>query len=491
MSIHARPTSAARARLRAQRRNSKVASAVISVVVFGAICRILAHFFPDPPDDRAMVIVTYQPPRETAREQQSKKIKAGIGQRPSAPSSSAARMIAAEAVSPVAVPVPAIELPDPSTDPGLGDSTGEEWGWELPESLRERCSHEQRVARLAANGGDSRCEEAVVQGLRRLKSTQNADGSWTGSEQCAMTGLALLAYLGHCETPASPEFGESCLKAITYLVDRGLKNGGMLASSGQHSIRPYEHAIATYALGEATIFCRQFGIEVPELAEVTRLAGQLIIDNQHRSGGWDYGYMNEGHTGGDLSITAWQLQALKACRDTGADHPGLAECAKRALDYVETRQRPDGGFIYAHHRERESQPQDPANGYCTLTGAGMVCLQLWGRGSSSAVSKAARYLCNHSRFGYVTADCDLYGTYYASQAMAFRGGKQGSIYLRMVRNSLLAHQRSDGTWPPPGAGGRIHAMVPESTQNEHYRGCLCILMLEVDYRYLPATGGIE
>ena len=39
-----------------------------------------------------------------------------------------------------------------------------------------------------------------------------------------MTGISLLAYLAHCETPLSEEFGENVLKGISFLVDLGMKN---------------------------------------------------------------------------------------------------------------------------------------------------------------------------------------------------------------------------------------------------------------------------
>lgn len=38
-----------------------------------------------------------------------------------------------------------------------------------------------------------------------------------------MTGMALLSYLAHCETPLSEEFGETVLKGISFLVDQGMK----------------------------------------------------------------------------------------------------------------------------------------------------------------------------------------------------------------------------------------------------------------------------
>ena len=69
------------------------------------------------------------------------------------------------------------------------------------------------MKRIAEKGGTPQCEEAVVKSLRWLKKQQNGNGSW-GEGQCraSMTGISLLAYLAHCETPLSEEFGENVLK---------------------------------------------------------------------------------------------------------------------------------------------------------------------------------------------------------------------------------------------------------------------------------------
>jgi hypothetical protein len=123
----------------------------------------------------------------------------------------------------------------------------------MPPILRvpgKRCAKADHLQRITQNGGTPAWEDAVVKGLRWLKANQAPDGSW-GGHKAAMTGLALLAYSGHCETPASAEFGESCLKGIVYLVDPGLKNNGKLATNPGENSWPYEHAIATYALAEA------------------------------------------------------------------------------------------------------------------------------------------------------------------------------------------------------------------------------------------------
>ena len=74
-----------------------------------------------------------------------------------------------------------------------------------------------------------------MKGLNWLKSVQDEDGGWgkkdkddTGKPVAgnktspiyrdAMTGMALLAYLGHCELQDSPTFGPTVQKGIDFLT---------------------------------------------------------------------------------------------------------------------------------------------------------------------------------------------------------------------------------------------------------------------------------
>ncbi|MEM9235331.1 MAG: prenyltransferase/squalene oxidase repeat-containing protein, partial [Verrucomicrobiota bacterium] len=414
-----------------------------------------------------------------------------------APSSSMAKVIAANTTSPTAVPVPEVDVPEPSTDFGDGDDFGDGWGsggdggggggfGNIPATMQKRCSPEDRMARLLESGGTEACEVAVVKGLDWLQATQNPDGSWGGSRKAAMTGLAILAYLGHCETPLSEKYGETVLKGITWLVDLGVKKKGRLVDGNEPNPMPYEHAIATYALGESATFCRQLGLNIPKLDEITQKAGQYIIDNQHtKSGGWDYGYSEDSGRGGDLSVTAWQIQALKACKHTGLDFRNMKKCIRDALDYVDSCQASSGGFSYYPNRS-ESHAE---NGYFTLTGAGMLSFQMWDKESSAPVRKGAKYIAKESKFKYNGADCDLYGHYYEGQAMIARGGPAWKTYNDMFREELLSGQNDDGSWKTPGGGEKPHAVGALFMTDVHYRTCLAILMLEVYYRFLPGTGG--
>lgn len=348
----------------------------------------------------------------------------------------------------------------------------------LPMDLGKRCSKEDRLARLKENGGTPACDDAVSKALHWLKSQQNADGSWGKENRVAMTGLVLLAYFGHCETPQSEEFGDSCLRGITYLVDIGMKNEGKLASNFSSKHWSYEHGIATYALGEASIFCKEIGI--PNLLEVTRQSGQFIIDNQNKTGGWAYLFATDGgHS--DVSITGWQIQALKACSHTKIRYKGMTASIGRGLDYINRCQNENGGFGY-------TGPQVGPSGYFTLTGVGMLCNQMWDKGTRAEVRKGARYILAESRFDYNTEFCDLYGHYYESQAMMQRGGDEWRQYNEMFRDQLINNQDADGSWKTPGGGNKPRATAATWQNDKLYRTCLCTLMLEVYYRFLN-TGG--
>ena len=364
---------------------------------------------------------------------------------------------------------------------GIGNGSNIKLFGLIPETMGKRCSKEDRLQRLKENGGTPACEDAVVKGLRWLKTNQAADGSW-GAHKAAMTGLALLAYFGHCETPASEEFGDTVQRGIVYLVNLGMKNNGRMAANFTENSWPYEHAIATYALAEAYTFCKELKHEVPNLRETTEKAGQFIIDNQHDKGGWAYQYAKTaGHA--DVSVAGWQIQALKACSHTGINFRSMQSCISKSLRYLGTCQSKDGGFGY-------TGPTPGGTGeYFTLTGVGMLCYQMWGKGSLE-VHKGAKYVLANTKFEYNTRFCDLYGHYYESQAMMQRGGEDWKKYNNLFRDQLLNNQDTDGSWKTPGGGAQdVRAATPLYVGDKVYRTCLCTLMLEVYYRFLSTGDG--
>lgn len=235
MSLHIESTENALAELKKQR--TKTLTAAISVSFLGialmGLLLYLVHIIVAVPEDPPMVAYATQegdnPDIDTPEVTQTT-------QRPSSSSTSAqVKVIAAVATADVAVVNPDIEVDVPSEElsmgidigDGFGTGTGDGDGGGIPGIISKRCDLNDRMKRITENGGTPQCEEAVVKSLRWLKKQQNKDGSWGGAPhnyKCAMTGMALLSYLAHCETPLSEEFGETVLKGISFLVDQGMKN---------------------------------------------------------------------------------------------------------------------------------------------------------------------------------------------------------------------------------------------------------------------------
>lgn len=498
MSLHAQLSPEALEKLHKQQRNQTITSIVIAMLATLFVGLILLFVLLEPVENFTPEIISYQAPKEDSQEELTKEFTRSIQREPAAPSPSMAQVIAVNAPSAIAVPTPDVDVPDISADFGNGDGFGDGFGngngdggggWTgLPPTIAKRCSKKDRLQRLASNGGNEQCEDAVVRSLRWLKKTQNKNGSWSNNNRVAMTGFALLAYLGHCETSLSDEFGDSVTAAIVYLVDVAIKQHGKLADDIKDNHWPYEHAIATYALGEAMTFSKQLGIHIPNLDKATKMAGDWILEHQHTSGSWDYRYDMSGHRGGDTSIALWHIQALKACKHTGLwEEKAFHSPIRKSLDYLKSKQNKKGGVGY----ESSSPPSLQPPAY-TMTGGAMLAFQIWGKSHSAVVQKGARWVRKNEKFNYNSADCDLYRHYYYVQAMINRGGEDWRFYNAMFRDQILNNQNEDGSYKDVGGGKRANAIAPSyqggSNMATHYRTCMCTFMLEAYYRFLPATG---
>ena len=82
-----------------------------------------------------------------------------------------------------------------------------------------------RASSVSKFGGTRVGQEKLLKALYWLKKVQNPNGSWAqgvGTMQ-AMTGLALLTFLAHGETPTSKEFGTTVRKAMEWLSNDPMK----------------------------------------------------------------------------------------------------------------------------------------------------------------------------------------------------------------------------------------------------------------------------
>lgn len=303
-------------------------------------------------------------------------------------------------------------------------------------------------------------ERAVAGSLRWLKTHQQPDGSWAGQDPAAMTGLALLAYLAHGETPGSPDYGPTVRRALEYLI---LKQD----SSGNFSKNVYSHAIATYAMAEAFTLTRIMSIRTS-----MERGAAVIINGQQQSGGFDYNYSKGARF--DTSVSGWQIQAMKAAFIAGSDQPGLKDALQKSIRFLQTLSfaRDGSGFVYSG--ETTSPPAGGAK--WTMTGVGTLCLQLLGAGAAPQARQGLKLLSDLPFDWPRDAKPSVYGFYYVTQAK-FQAGNHAAWdrWNRQMQQTLLRAQQPDGRWE----GG-------DYDQGSHvYTTTICTLMLEVYYRYLP------
>ncbi len=341
-----------------------------------------------------------------------------------------------------------------------------------------RILHAQDVP-LASPFTPDEVDRAVDRALSYLISQQNADGAIKDRQHdTTMTSLAIMAFasVGTQTTDPGPR-GVHMRKALDFVLrdDRVTKKGYFGERDGS---RMYGHGITTLMLTE------MLGMGADEnqdraIQKRCQDAIDVILSAQSRKkannqdrGGWRY---TPESTDSDLSVTVWQLMALRSAKNDGLDVPSSA--IDEAVNYLRR--------SYTAPLDSEGNPPPKLNGFSytpgqshptyTMTAAGLLAMQVCGEYESPLVKYAADWLLEHppkydERFFF-------YGTYYFSQGMYQRGGKHAEKAERLVRDLLLPKQQSNGAW--------VAQHGEENGAGNVYATCLAILSLSVKYHYLP------
>lgn len=342
-------------------------------------------------------------------------------------------------------------------------------------------------ASRAQYGGSAANEACVMRALRWLATKQNPDGSWPVTKP-AMTGLALLTFLAHGETPSSPEFGPVVEKGIRYLVESQNANGLFKGHDGNN----YAHLIATYAMCEAYTMTK-----APMVKEAAEKALAPIVKGQHPNGGWDYKLAQSERD--DTSYMGWAAQAVKAGHMAGdLEVEGLHEAFERAPKGFKVNAHPEGGFGYT----------GPSHNH-GLTSVGVLCMQLMGKANDDSVRKSLNVM-DEWVLGWVPdktdvtttaipskvgqGPCQQYYAYYATQAMFQSGGERWKRWNKMMSDIYPKVQKiqSKETSGYVDHHGKPQEIGHWENGDGHKDGqtfimdtCLATLQLEVYYRYLP------
>lgn len=321
-------------------------------------------------------------------------------------------------------------------------------------------------------------DRAVESGVKYLIKTQQGTGGITDrGHEIAMTALSIMAMASIGTEPVPlTQAGRSMHSAINFVLDKKHQDtqGYFGARDGS---RMYGHGITTLMLTEIL----GMGATPEQNAKIHTalsdaikliLAAQKVSKSEKLRGGWRY---TPSSHDSDLSVSVWQLMALRSAKNDGLDVPG--EAIDKALQYLR--------FSYTSRIERDGTLSDEISGFSytpgthhpsfTMTAAGLLAMQVCGQYDSPLVKGAAEWLLQHpprqnERFFY-------YGIYYYAQGMHQAGGKYAEHADKLVPELLLESQRSDGSWLARGGEERNIGAV--------YATSLAILSLSVRYHYLP------
>lgn len=430
-------------------------------------------------------------------------------------------------------------LPDALTSDGiLGERSGDAL---LPKSggqpairgddRRPAAAFDNRGRRLEEqlSGGAGqpapKTEAAIELGLQYLVALQQPDGRWSFGKlgrdvvppgevpnvraDAAATGLVLLSLLGAGYDHFGGVYQRPLQRGLDYLVASQKPSGELFPEDSGRPGGPaaawqvarfYSHGIATIAL------CEAYGMTGDEqLREPAQRAIDYIVRMQVDGlGGWRYTPgMNS-----DLSVTGWQMMALKSGElaglrvDDGA-YAGVRQFLERCREKAGYQAR----FCY-----NPTAPKlDPRTAHgrkpgTVMTSVGLL-VQLY-LGESPATERSRRgadHLLAHlptqsdgtgnaSQAPARTSTLgnplrDTYYWYYATQVMYHMRGDYWQAWNDALRPLLVDSQTPTGplagSWnplgPTPDKWGRFGGRLYVTAMN--------LLSLEVSYRHLPLYGG--
>lgn len=323
----------------------------------------------------------------------------------------------------------------------------------------------------AAEEGDrsTQVDRAIERGLETLQVMQDkTEGCWRdrfNRPHPAVTGLAVMAFLSAGHVPGEGRYGAVIEKGVRWMLRKQQANGLLATDDAQEM---YQHGIATLALAEvAGSTDAELGADIRKaLVKAVRVILRAQRVNGNDRGGWRY---RAAHVAGaDMSVTGWQVMALRAAHNLGCDVP--AEVIERAVAYIKRcHNRGSGGFGY--------QPGGRVTLACT--GTSILALEICGKEHhhSDEALRGGAFLIAKQNLPQTGQEYFFYSIYYGSQAAFQLGGNYWTVFRPQLHEVLLRMRRGGGFWDGQSAdaqqGGRAYCTA------------MALLALTVEYRFLP------
>jgi hypothetical protein len=355
-----------------------------------------------------------------------------------------------------------------------------------------------RKAMLASGGGTKQSELAVLAALNWIARHQLSDGSWslsgyksrckdntctgpgkTGDRSAAATALGLLPFLGAGQTHESKgRYKNTVAAGIRFLLSNEKANGDLRIGGDM-----YDQGLAAIAL------CECYGMSnAKDIKRAAQAALNFIMEAQNqRDGGWRY----QPTQPGDLSVSGWQIMALKSGQMAYLNvTPAALDNARKFLKAASFDGRGGGRFSYRPGNEfcdgiviHEGEVVKNDDSQRAVTAIGLLCQEYMHMPRNDpAMVEGTAYLMKSLPD---TGARNVYYWYYATQVMHNQMGGDWDVWNRKMRHILISTQNKEGcatgSWDPHkpvtdtwgDIGGRL--MITS----------LSALTLEVYYRFLP------
>jgi hypothetical protein len=343
-----------------------------------------------------------------------------------------------------------------------------------------------RAEMLGGGGGRDQTDEAVLAGLRWLKSVQQPNGAWHFSgrflqsaqrdreDALAATAMALLAFQGFGITPDSQEplfaeFTETVRNGWNWLLQQQMEDGSFFQPTiTKSNHRFYTHAFCTIALCELLAMT---GNET--LREPAQRAIDYCLEHQSvRDGGWRYA-PDRFSEQSDVSVSGWVVLALKSGQ--AADLIIPPDVYTNVMKFL------DSMMVANQYRYRKDEPE----ARWAMTAESLLCRILlgWER-NDPRLAAGVQVIVNNPPSFAEHYQRDVYYWYFATQTLYHYGGDEWQTWNETMRNSLLLQQEKydavKGSWNPErpvrDAWGAQYGRL--------YTTCMSLYILEVYYRHM-------